>query len=59
MYSKRQAMCPPCYYQSANGPMVTHALWLMMCSSCYYQSANNPTVTHALVYMMYIMCPST
>ena len=23
---KRQTMCPPIYYQSANGPMVTHAL---------------------------------
>ena len=26
MQSKRQTMCPPSYYQSANGPMVTHAL---------------------------------
>ena len=26
IWSKRQKMCPPGYYQSANGPMVTHAL---------------------------------
>ena len=26
MRSKRQTMCPPVYYQSANGHMVTDAL---------------------------------
>ena len=30
MYSKRQTMCLPGYYQSANGPMATHALGHMM-----------------------------
>ena len=32
MSSKRQTMCPPVYYQSANGPMVTRALGHMMYS---------------------------
>ena len=30
MHSKKQTMCPTGYYQSANGPMVTHALGHMM-----------------------------
>ena len=30
MSSKRQTICPPGYYQSANSPMETHALGQMM-----------------------------
>ena len=30
---KRQTLCPPSYYQSTNGPMVTHVLGHMMYGS--------------------------
>ena len=30
MWSKRQRMCPPGYYKSANSPMVTHPLGHIM-----------------------------
>ena len=38
MYSKRQTMCPSRYYQSANGPMVTHGLGYMMYDYMMYIS---------------------
>ena len=50
MYTKRQTMCPPGYYQSSNGLMETHTLGHMIC------------MHHISTWCMskpYIMCPKT
>ena len=53
-------MCPPDYYQSANGPMVTHALgqWCMV-TYCWYQLTKKCSTSQARSIIKSAMCNHT
>ena len=49
MQSKRQTIHPPCYYQSANDVMVTHALG-QMTYMIYYTHPTSVGFEHSVCY---------